>query len=65
MYENLTYMAEVQLSCTSSVTVIASPANTEAMVSSVLLLLLLLFVPMLTLGRQHLNLLAHTIKMPA
>jgi len=35
MYENLTYMAQVQLSCTSSLTVIASTANTDTMVSSV------------------------------
>ncbi len=65
MYENLTYMAQVQLSCTSSLTVIASTANTGTMVSSVLLMLVLLFAPMLTLGHNHLNLLGHTMKLSA
>ena len=65
VYENLTYMAQVQLSCTSSLTVITSTANTDTMVCSVLLMLLLLFVPVLALGRNHPALLGQTMKVPA
>ncbi len=65
MYENLTYMAQVQLACTSSLTVVADTANTDTMVCSVLLMLLILFVPMLTLGCHHPALLGHTMKTSA
>ena len=64
MYENLTYMAQVQLSCTSCLTVSTSTANADTMVT-VLLMLVLFFVPVLTLCCHHLNFLGHTVKTPA
>jgi len=66
MYENLTYMAQVHLCFMHFIlTVIASAANNDTMISSMFLMLLVLFVPVLTLGRHRPDLLGHTIKMPA